>query len=216
VSLGSLLGVDSLSLLRRPSFLIFVVCSFLLCIPLAGYYAYAGNFVKDSGFTNVPVTMSFGQMSEVAFMLVMPLCFAFLGVKWMLAAAMLGWVVRYVLFAAAPGMGDDIATSMILAGIILHGICYDFFFVAGQIYVDKVADKDIRAQTQGFLVLVTQGLGMLVGAQVIGYVARGATTGNTVDWRSVWLVPCAMSLVVLVVFVLTFRDTSSRDQSQPD
>jgi nucleoside transporter len=216
-SIAAIVGADSLSLLKRPSFFIFILCSFLLCIPLSAYYAFAGTFVGASGFSNVPVTMSYGQMSEIFFMLVMPICFAALGVKWMLAVGMLAWVARYALFAGAPSAGVEAAGIMILIGVILHGVCYDFFFVTGQFYVDKQADPAVRAQAQGFLVLVTQGLGMLIGAQVMGVIFARATTpaviaaGGTVttpervDWSQVWIVPCLMAVVVLVLFIAAFR-----------
>lgn len=165
VTVRDVLGLEALSLLRNPSFLLFVVSSFLICIPLSAYYAYAPVFVGAAGFEDPGYIMSYGQMSEVFFMLVMPACFARLGVKWMLIVGMFAWVVRYGLFGQAAFEGTS---WMILGGILLHGICYDFFFVTGQIYVDKKAPAAIRGQAQGFLVLVTLGLGMLIGAVVAG------------------------------------------------
>jgi nucleoside transporter len=167
-SVREILGVDSLALLKNRSYAVFALCSFLLCIPLAGYYAFARNYVDACGVTingSAVAAMSFGQVSEIFFMLIMPLCFARLGVKWMLAVGMLAWVARYGLFA---GAWDGKVAWMVLGGIILHGICYDFFFVTGMIYVDKAANPAIRGQAQGFLVLLTQGLGMLIGAQAFG------------------------------------------------
>src|SRR5262249_9666745 len=128
VSLNQVLGLDSLSLLARPGYLVFIVCSFLICIPLAGYYSNAFNFVRGVVPDNAMITMSSGQMSEIVFMLLMPLFFARLGVKWMLAAGMLAWVARYGLFAAAA---NDRVASLTVLGVLLHGICYDFFFVTG-------------------------------------------------------------------------------------
>jgi len=210
-SVGELLGFGAVSLMRERSFAVFVVCSFLICIPLSAYYSFAGMYAGATGLENVPVKMSFGQMSEIAFMLVMPLCFARLGVKWMLAVGMLAWVARYALFAAGwGGIGGSHVTWMVLGGIILHGICYDFFFVTGQIYVDKKAPVAIRGQAQGFLVLVTQGLGMLIGAQIVGRLVAHYTTGTgpaaSIDWKSVWIAPAAMALAVLVVFVVLFKE----------
>ncbi len=164
ISIREILGLDALVLFKRPSFAIFMAASFLVCIPLAFYYQIAARVVELTGLPEGQ-TMSFGQMSEILFMLVMPLCFARLGVKWMLAVGMLAWVVRYALFAF--GAPDEVAW-MIIGGIVLHGICYDFFFVTGQIYTDQTAPKQIRAQAQGMLVLCTLGLGMLIGAQVAG------------------------------------------------
>ncbi len=143
----------------------FVSCFYgefiLICIPLAAYYAYAPVFVADAGIASPAFKMSFGQMSEVLFMVLMPFFFKFLGVKRMLLFGMFAWVVRYALFAAGA---PDGVYWMIISGVVLHGICYDFFFVTGQIYVDQTAGPSIRAQAQGFLVLATQGIGMLVGA----------------------------------------------------
>jgi nucleoside transporter len=163
-SVRDVLGLDALVLMKDRSFAVFVISSFLICIPLAAYYNYAPVFADAAGFHNVAFNMSFGQMAEVIFMLLMPLFFVWLGVKWMLLVGMFAWIVRYGLFAAAA----DGVLWMILGGILLHGICYDFFFVTGFIYVDRQATQKIRGQAQGLLVLITQGLGMLIGAQVIG------------------------------------------------
>ncbi len=174
-SVRDVLGLDALALLRSRAFAVFLVCSMLVCIPLAGYYSYAGVFVNHAGFHSPAFSMSFGQVSEVFFMLVMPLCFARLGVKWMLAVGMLAWVVRYALFAGAADAG---VAWMILGGILLHGICYDFFFVTGQVYVDKRAPATIRGQAQGLLVLATQGIGLGVGAQVFGYLVNSRKSAD--------------------------------------
>ncbi|MBW3542775.1 MAG: MFS transporter [Planctomycetes bacterium] len=158
------LGLESLSLMRSPSFSVFIVSSMLICIPLAAYYSFASLFVNHAGFHDPAFNVMFGQIAEILFMLIMPLMFVRLGVKWMLLVGMLAWVARYGLFSAAA---DDGVVWMILLGILLHGICYDFFFVTGQIYVDKKAPVAIRGQAQGFLVLVTQGIGLGIGAQLI-------------------------------------------------
>lgn len=207
-SVRDVLGLDSLVLLRRRSFAVFMVSSFLICIPLAAYYAFAGIYAGSVGFERIAATMSLGQMSEIIFMLVMPLLFVRLGVKWMLLVGMLAWVTRYALFAAAA---SEQVRALVLGGIVLHGICYDFFFVTGQIYVDKVADVKIRGQAQGFLVLVTQGLGMLIGAQVIGLiVARFTAEDGSRDWQSIWLVPCVTAGVIMTGFLALFRDDTKR------
>ena len=202
------LGLDALVLLKSRSFAVFAACSFLVCIPLSAYYAFAGQYVDDSGFEKIAQTMSLGQMSEILFMLVMPLCFARLGVKWMLAVGMLAWVARYGLFA---GAADEQVKWMVLGGIVLHGICYDFFFVTGQIHVDNKAGARIRSQAQGFYVLITQGVGMLIGAQVVSrLVAAYTDEAGTIDWRTVWMYPTLFALGVLVVFVALFRDSGER------
>ena len=207
VSIGGALGFDALRLMRRWPFAVFIICSLLICIPLAAYYQQAAAYATDAGVENVPIKMTFGQMSEIAFMLVMPLMFARLGVKWMLAVGMLAWVARYVLFAGAWNpLGEHVAW-MILGGIILHGICYDFFFVTGQIYTEQTAPKQVRAQAQGFLVLVTQGVGMLIGNQLFGRLVGGFTSEEDgTAWRTVWLVPAAFAFLVLVVFMILFRE----------
>lgn len=166
ISVGELLGFDAFALLKERSYLIFMISSILICIPLAFYYQLTSRIVQLVGLP-IGQTMSYGQMSEVFFMLVMPLFFARLGVKWMLFFGMLCWVIRYTLFAI--GTPQEISW-MIVIGIVIHGICYDFFFVTGQIYTDKVAPEKIRGQAQGLLVLLTLGLGMFIGAQVAGKV----------------------------------------------
>lgn len=206
VDVGAIFGRDALGLLRDRSFMVFAAASLLICIPLAAYYSMAGTYVGGF-YKNVPTTMSFGQMSEIFFMLVMPLFFARLGVKWMLAVGMLAWVVRYGLFAAAwgeQGANEDLKW-LVLGGVLLHGICYDFFFVTGQIYVEKKASAEIRGQAQGFLVLITQGVGMLIGNQLIGRLRDHYTKDGVIDWQSVWIAPAAFALVILVGFVVLFK-----------
>ncbi len=207
VSIRDILGLDALVLLKNPSFLIFIVCSFLVCIPLSAYYAFAPVFVGDVGFEDPGFIMSFGQMSEVLFMLVMPFFFRRLGVKWMLIVGVFAWVLRYGLFSA--GAVDQV-TWMILIGILLHGICYDFFFVTGQIYVDKKADIAIRGQAQGFLVLITLGLGMFIGAQVAGQLGASilTETGEAAlsQWKTFWAIPAVGAAVIMVIFAILFND----------
>lgn len=215
-NVGAILGLDSLKLLKDRSFLVFSVCSMLICIPLAAYYAFAGVYAGAVGIENVPFKMTFGQMSEIFFMIVMPLCFARLGVKWMLAVGMLAWVARYALFAGAWGDGTNHVMWMVLGGILLHGICYDFFFVSGQIYTEQRAPKEIRAQAQGFLVLLTQGIGMLIGAQVFGRLVTHYTDATTkaIDWQTVWMIPSAFAALVLFVFVMFFKGGKTAEVSE--
>jgi nucleoside transporter len=207
VSVRELLGLDALSMLAKPSYLVFVVCSFLLCIPLAGYYNYARTYVEFSDFKNATLTMTSGQISEIVFMVLMPFCFARLGVKWMLAVGMLAWVARYGLFTASA---DEHVKWMVLAGIVLHGVCYDFFFVTGMVYAEQSAPQAIRGQSQSFLVLVTQGLGMFVGAQAFGKLVSHFTTGpataQVTDWKMVWFVPAGFAALIMFVFVTAFRE----------
>lgn len=208
VSVRAIMGLDSLSLMKSPSFAIFIVSSFLICIPLAAYYAYAPVFVKAVGFAAPAAAMSLGQLSEVFFMIVMPLFFAVLGIRWMLMLGMLAWVVRYGFFAAAAAAGN--LHYLVVTGILLHGMSYDFFFVAGSIYVEKKTSPDIRGQAQGFLVLVTQGAGLLVGAQLCGVlfnrVVNGSGTVLMHNWERFWIVPAIAALIVCALFFALFRD----------
>ncbi len=202
-----ILGIDAFKQLQSRAFIIFLVSSFLICIPLAAYYNFAPIFVNAADISNPAATLSWGQVSEALFMLLMPLFFIRLGVKWMLVVGMGAWVLRYAFFALAAPMG---VFWMIMAGILLHGICYDFFFVTGQIYVDKKSNADIRGQAQGMLVLVTYGVGMLVGAQIAGNVFNGFLAGSDAltpdQWQSFWWIPAAFAAAVLLFFVFAFKD----------
>ena len=218
VSVQSIIGVDALKELGSPPFYVFIICSFLICIPLAVYYTYAPIFAKvavyDLHTTNIVTSvlpnpsslMTLGQMSEMLFMLAMPLMFLRLGVKRMLLVGMGAWALRYALFAlAAPAS----LFWLIVLGILLHGVCYDFFFVTGQIYVDKKSTPAVRGQAQGFLVLVTYGAGMFIGARVSGLVYNrflGLAAGLTLQqWLTFWLLPAAFAAIVLVLFAVLFR-----------
>jgi nucleoside transporter len=207
VSARSIIGVDALKQLGSRSFYIFLLSSFLICIPLAAYYNFTQIFLESAKFKNIAATQTIGQVSETFFMLLMPLFFVRLGIKWMLGAGMLAWALRYTLFAlGAP----DLVTWMILSGVALHGICYDFFFVAGQIYVDKKAKPEIRAQAQGLIIFVTYGVGLLVGAQIAGSVYNsflGSATSLTLQqWQSFWWIPAVFAVIVLMIFILLFRE----------
>jgi nucleoside transporter len=196
-------GIDALSKLSSRPFQIFIWSSLLICIPLSAYYAYAPVYVAAAGFERPAFQMSFGQMSEVGFMVAMPIFFALLGVKWMLITGMAAWVLRYLLFASAATAASH---PLIIMGIVLHGICYDFFFVTGQVYVDKKSTDDIRGQAQGFFVLVTYGVGMLVGAQISGWVFNALVPDPSVlaSWRTFWLLPAVFALAVSLFFAATF------------
>jgi nucleoside transporter len=206
LSARDVLGLDALSLLRDRSFTTFVVGSFLLCIPLQFYYAFTNLFLNESGMAEPASKMTLGQMSEIGFMVLLPWFLFRLGVKRILLIGMAAWATRYALFAY--GDAHDMIWMLYL-GILLHGVCYDFFFVTGQIYTDEQAGPRIRAAAQGFLAFLTQGVGYLIGAYVSGAVVTSYTIpAGGHDWRSIWLVPAAMAVVVLAVFAALFRPRS--------
>lgn len=202
------LPLESLHLLRGRSMAIFALASFLICIPLQFYYAFTNLFLNEIGVVNAAGKMTGGQMSEILCMLLIPWFFRRLGVKYMLAVGMLAWVLRYVMFAlGSPGE----RMWMLWLGIALHGICFDFFFVVGQIYIDRDAPPALRAATQGLITFLTYGLGMfagswLSGALVDAYASTSAQGTATHDWRAIWLFAGACAAVVLVLFVLLFKD----------
>jgi nucleoside transporter len=209
VAWSDILGLDALKLMGERSFAVFVLGSFLVCIPLQFYYAFANLFLNELNVTNAAGKMTLGQMSEIFFMLVMPWFFRRLGVKWMLLVGMAAWTARYLLFAY--GNNAELVW-MLYGGILLHGVCYDFFFVTGQIYVDTKAPPDLRAAAQGFIAFVTLGVGMFIGSWVSGRVVdafRLPSGGH--DWYRIWLVPAAGAAIVLVLFALFFR-TSEVDR----
>ncbi len=212
ITIREIAGIDALAQLKSNAFIVFIVSSLLISIPLAAYYSYAPVFINSLGITNPAFKMTFGQMSEMIFIVLMPLFFRHLGVKWMLAVGMFAWVLRYFLFAIAAPTG---VLWMVMFGIILHGICYDFFFVTGQIYVDKKANSSIRGQAQGFLVLVTNGVGMLIGAQISGWLFNGIINGGTAasshQWQLFWAIPAAFALLILIIFVIFFNEKETAE-----
>ncbi len=204
VTARDVLGLDALRLLRERSFAVFVAGSFLVCIPLQFYYTFANPFLNEIGVDNAAGKMTLGQMSEIGFMMLMPWLLVRLGVKRLLLVGMLAWALRYVLFAYGdPGPG----VWMLYGGILLHGVCYDFFFVTGQIYVDTKAPADLRAAAQGFIAFVTLGAGGLIGTWLAGRVvdAYAVAGGAPVhEWGAIWLVPAIWSAVVLLLVAAFF------------
>ena len=202
---------ESLRLLRRRPIAVFALASLLICIPLQFYYAFTNLYLNEIGIHNAAGKMTAGQMSELFCMLLIPWFFRRLGVKYMLGVGMLAWAVRYGLFAFGNG---GALLWMLWLGIILHGICFDFFFVVGQIYIDREAPATLRAATQGLITFITYGAGMFVGAWLSGIVVDahalvGAHGAVTHDWRSIWLVAGIFAAIVMVLFLLTFSDEES-------
>lgn len=201
-SFGEIIGLDAIGLLKDRNFLIFFFASLLICIPLAFYYQETNIFLNEIGVQGAAGKMTFGQMSEMLFLFAMPWFFSRLGVKWMLLIGMAAWVVRYLCFGfgdTGPGMW------MLYAGIILHGVCYDFFFVTGQIYTNERAGERIRSSAQGMITLATYGVGMLIGFWVAGLIAEKYATPGGHDWKAIWLVPAGIATAVLLLFALFFK-----------
>ena len=207
VRMRDVLGLDALSLMKDRSFAVFVVGSFLLSIPLQFYYTFTNLFLNELGMAEPATKMTLGQMSEIPFMVLMPWFLIRFGVKKILLVGMLAWTLRYVLFA----FGD---VWMLYFGILLHGVCYDFFFVTGQIYVDQKADVKIRAAAQGFIAFVTLGAGLFIGALISGAVVEAYTTTGGVlprDWQTIWLVPAVGAAGVLWLFAAMFRPQATAE-----
>jgi nucleoside transporter len=210
-SVRDALGLDALALLRSPSFVVFIIGSFLLCIPLQFYYAFANLFLNEIGVANAAGKMTMGQMSEVFFMLFIGVLLRKFGIKVILLVAMLAWAARY--FAFGAGNATD-GIWMIYIGLLLHGICYDFFFVSGQIYVDQQAGPRIRAAAQGFIALVTLGVGNFVGSWLSGRIvdAHVLPEGGH-DWAAIWRIPALGALMIFVLFAVLFRPNQATRSS---
>lgn len=201
-----LLGLDALQMLKDRGFATFFLASILICIPLAFYYQNANLFLTEIGVANPTGMMTLGQVSEVLFMLLLPLFIKRFGIKVTLLVGMAAWALRYVLFAYGNS-GELVA--FLVAGIVLHGVCYDFFFVSGQIYTDGKAGESIKSSAQGLITLATYGVGMLIGFWVAGVVSDHYATEGLHDWRSIWLFPAVFSVGVLLAFLLTFRERAT-------
>ncbi|MFN8646410.1 MAG: nucleoside permease [Gemmatimonadales bacterium] len=196
------LGLDALALMKNRSFAAFVLGSFLLCIPLQFYYAFTNLFLNEIGMVAPASKMTLGQVSEILFMVLLPVVLARFGTKVILLVGMAAWGARYLLFANGDVGGN---AWMLYLGILLHGVCYDFFFVTGQIYVDQQAGLKVRAAAQGFLTFITQGVGYLIGSFASGLVVQQFVTPTGHDWHAIWLRPAVGAAVILILFALVFR-----------
>ncbi len=209
-TIGDILGLDALRLLKNRSYLIFFISSIAISIPLAFYYNFTNLFLNEKGMESTAGIQSLGQVSEILFMLLMPFLFIRFGVKKMLAIGMLAWGARYVLFAYG---NIDANYWMLIIGILLHGVCYDFFFVTGQIYTDKLAGEKFKSAAQGLITLATYGVGMLIGSLVSGPIVDAYASSGGHDWKSIWLIPAGIALAVVILFLLLFKDNNKNPAS---
>jgi nucleoside transporter len=211
ISVGEILGLDAIRLLKNKSYLMFFLSSVAICIPLAFYYNFTNPFLNEIGMKAAAGKQALGQASEFIFIMIMPLFFKRLGVKKMLGLAMLSWVLRYVLFAYG---NVDANYWMLIGGIVLHGICYDFFFVTGQIYTDQLAGDRFKNAAQGMVTLATYGVGMMIGFLISApIVSAFKTSEGAHNWTSIWLIPAGIALVVMLLFLLLFREKSEAKQA---
>jgi nucleoside transporter len=204
ISFGEIIGLDAIGLLKKRAYLVFFLASIAICIPLAFYYNFTNLFLNEIGMKKAVGIQTLGQYSELFFMVMMPLFFVRLGVKKMLAFGMLAWALRYVFFA----YGDVVNNYwMLIAGIVIHGICFDFFFVTGQIYTENRAGERFKSSAQGFITLATYGVGMLIGYYLSGpIVDHWRTSATSHNWQDIWLIPGGIAAVVLILFMLLFHD----------
>ena len=213
--IAKILGLDAIKLLKDRNFLVFFICSILICIPLAFYYQYANPFLTEIGLANATGKMTIGQISEALCLLLLPVFFTRFGFKNTILLGMLAWVLRYVLFAY--GNAGEL-TFMLLIGIALHGICYDFFFVSGQIYTDSKAGKDNKSAAQGLITLATYGVGQLIGFWIAGYVSDMYVDIKASDvalfWNKLWVVPAGIAFVVMIIFMLFFKKETIQTQTE--
>jgi nucleoside transporter len=200
---AKVLGADAFVLFNDRSFTVFLIASILICIPLSFYYSFTNLFLTEAGMKKVTSNMTWGQVSEAVFILLIPFFFRRLGVKWMIVIGMIAWAIRFLLFS----YGDAAENLwMLFAGILLHGVCFDFFFVTGQIYTDSKADVKIQSSAQGLITMATYGVGMWIGTLLSGYVKDYYTTDKIVAWKNVWMVPAGIAVAVLIFFALLFSE----------
>jgi nucleoside transporter len=211
IKIGDIIGLDALKLLKDKNFAVFFLSSILICIPLAFYYQNAHPFLTEAGIENPTGKMAIGQISEALFLLLIPVFFTRFGFKKTILVGMLAWAIRYALFAY--GNGTDLS-FMLIIGIALHGICYDFFFVSGQIYTNSKAGEKYKSAAQGLITLATYGVGMLIGFAVAGWITDNYKTATgTINWEMVWIIPAGIALAVFVLFALTFNDKNKAEVS---
>jgi nucleoside transporter len=214
VSIKEIIGLDALKLLKDKNFAVFFIASILICIPLAFYYMNANPFLTNIGVNNPTGKMTIGQISEVLFLLLLPVFFNRFGFKKTILVGMFAWALRYILFAY--GNAGELS-FMLIIGIALHGICYDFFFVSGQIYTNARAGERYKSSAQGLITLATYGIGMLIGFEIAGAVTDSYKLGEKqFDYKMIWTIPAAIAFGVMVLFLLFFRDEKKKRISGVD
>jgi len=214
LAIRDLLFLDAFSLLKNRYYLVFIICTVLLFIDHAAYISFSSVFLGDVGIENISSFLTIGQVSEIVFMLLIPICFRFLGFKYMFLAGMVAWILRMSLFAF--GAPASVITFMCIA-IALHGLCWDFFFVTGYIYTDKIAEAKVKSQAQGLLIMFTQGIGMFVGSAIAGSIYNHTVTAHGAaslfQWKTFWLYPAGIATLVAIVFILLFKDKIKEKKS---
>ncbi len=213
INLRTMLGLDALKLMRDRSFATFMICSFLICVPLSFYFSWMHIFMGEMKIAKTAMKMTGAQVSDVVFLLLLPFLLRRLGVKGILILGMVAWTVRFGLLTQSVQASGT--AWMIFVAIAVHGMCYDYIFVMGRMYVDERATPDIRAATQGFHAFVTLGAGMFIGSMLAGIVGQHYTNAadNSHAWKNIWLVPAVMSAVLIVIFAVLFKDGGEKAKS---
>jgi nucleoside transporter len=223
VPIGEVLGLDALALMKKPSFAIFVVCMFLICIPLYFYFVNMAIYLTELQWPNIAGRMTLAQVSDVVFLFLLPVMLKAFGYKKTIFIGILAWAARYFFLAQSVHSGDAAQATLIFAAILLHGVCYDFLFIAGQLYVDQEANERIRGAAQGFIAFILWGIGAFVGTMLAGQVMAVEKLAQPIgaiehDWRGIWMQPAVGAVVVLVVFLIFFREpkeaTVSKEASE--
>jgi nucleoside transporter len=211
VSVGEILGLDALALMKKPSFAIFIVCMFLICIPLYFYFVNMALYLTEIGWPQIAGRMTLAQVSDVVFLFLLPVMLKRLGYKVTIGIGILAWVTRYFLLARSVDSAPAVQAALIFAAILLHGVCYDFLFIAGQLYVDDEANDRIRGAAQGFIAFILWGVGAFVGTMLAGRVLASHQLPTPIgsiehDWSGIWMTPAFLAAGVLVVFLIFFRE----------
>jgi nucleoside transporter len=214
VSIGEILGLDALALLRRGSFAIFIACMFMICIPLYFYFAHLHVYLGQLQWTNIAAKMTLAQISDVIFLIALPVMLRSFGFKWTIFIGILAWVTRFFLLSQSIVMPVGSQAAFIFGAIVLHGVCYDFLFIAGQLYVDSESNERIRGAAQGFIAFILWGVGGFVGTLLAGIVKGhyklAEPTGTILhDWRGIWMTPALLAVVVLAIFLIFFRESKA-------